>query len=409
MKAFKSLLTLHPMAWVVIVGTLLARGGFFMTIPFLGIYLHEVKHMPPSAIGLILSASFIVGTFSGFIGGPLSDRIGRYPVMAGSMVLWSLVFIGFSIANAPWLFFILNGMSGFCRSLFETAAKALLTDVTSGKERSNAFQLRYLAINLGAAAGPLIGLQMGSSSSGLTFSLTAGTYFAIALILIGSWMLAPQDHAGAAPAQASAIRFRDVMAILMKDKIFRYLLIANFFIYSGYGHLDTTVAQYMGGDRVAAYSTLFIANGLIILLFQYPVMRWTKHLSSMTNIKLGTLAFGVSLLGLGFFQSLPMLILSIALFSVGEILCFVIGDVIISDIAPANMRGTYFGAGGLAFLGQSMGAWTGGMLLDLFGYGHGAVVFTILAIVTWLALPFLQWCHLDTQKEKIPQPSTRVS
>ncbi|MET3292938.1 UNVERIFIED_CONTAM: hypothetical protein ABID98_005635 [Brevibacillus sp. OAP136] len=29
----------HPVAWGVILGTFLSRTGFFMTIPFLGIYL----------------------------------------------------------------------------------------------------------------------------------------------------------------------------------------------------------------------------------------------------------------------------------------------------------------------------------------------------------------------------------
>lgn len=387
--------SLHPLVWIVIIGTFFARAGFFMTIPYLGIYLHEIKHLSPATIGVILSASFIVSTFSGFICGPLTDRYGRSPVMAGSMFLWSAVFLGFSLAGSPWVFFLLNGMSGFCRATFETAAKALLTDVTHLEERTHAFQLRYFAINIGAAVGPLLGLQIGSSSSDIAFMMTSSIYLTMAFILFGCGIFSPRTNISlsASTEQHTTIRFRDVLAILMKDKMFRYLLIANFFIYSGYGHIDTTLAQYFGGEKVGAYSTVFIANGLIILLLQYPMIRWTKRFSAMANIKWGTLSFGIALLGFGFFHSIPLLILSTVFFSIGEILCFVIGDVIISEMAPENMRGTYFGASGLAFLGQSMGAWAGGLFLDLFGLHQGGIVFSLLTLITWLALPFLQKCQ----------------
>lgn len=94
----------HPVAWGVILGTFLSRTGFFMTIPFLGIYLGQVKGIDPATIGAILALSLFAGTWGSFVGGALSDRIGRYPVMIASMALWSLVFIGFAFADATWLF-----------------------------------------------------------------------------------------------------------------------------------------------------------------------------------------------------------------------------------------------------------------------------------------------------------------
>ncbi|MFT4414281.1 hypothetical protein ACLM5H_10525 [Fredinandcohnia humi] len=33
----------HSMVWALIFGTFISRTGFFMSIPFLGIYLHELK------------------------------------------------------------------------------------------------------------------------------------------------------------------------------------------------------------------------------------------------------------------------------------------------------------------------------------------------------------------------------
>src|ERR1700730_14357631 len=107
-KKFIQITDFHPVAWGVIIGTFLSRTGFFMTIPFLGIYLGKVKGIDPATIGAILAVSLLVGTVSSFIGGALSDRLGRYPVMIASMAVWSLVFVGFAFADATWLFFLLS-------------------------------------------------------------------------------------------------------------------------------------------------------------------------------------------------------------------------------------------------------------------------------------------------------------
>ncbi|MFT4414280.1 hypothetical protein ACLM5H_10520 [Fredinandcohnia humi] len=72
--------------------------------------------------------------------------------------------------------------------------------------------------------------------------------------------------------------------------------------------------------------------------------------------------------------------MSVVLFTAGEILCFIIGEVLISNLAPEHLRGAYYGASGLQFIGQSAGAWVGGILLNILGAGHGIVVFRILII-----------------------------
>jgi MFS family permease len=76
------------------------------------------------------------------------------------------------------------------------------------------------------------------------------------------------------------------------------------------------------------------------------------------------------------------------IFTMGEVLCFVIGDVLIGEIAPEHARGAYYGASGFAALGQSFCAWFGGFLLHALGYEQGPVLFGILMVFTFLAFPF---------------------
>ncbi|WP_086074429.1 MDR family MFS transporter [Paenibacillus camerounensis] len=397
----------HPVAWGVILGTFLSRTGFFMTIPFLGIYLGQVKGIDPATIGAILALSLFAGTWGSFVGGALSDRIGRYPVMIGSMALWSLVFIGFAFADATWLFFLLSGLNGLFRSLFEPTARALLTDVTPEERRTDVFNARYFAINVGGAIGPLIGLKLGigGSSSLVPFMLSAAIYFFYAIVLV-IFSIKYKQPAG---NDSSSVTVKQMVKIMITDKVFLYFLIGNIFVFGAYSHLDTTLSQYIGHERIGTYSLLFIINTLSVVTLQYPLAKLMKRFSSMTALKAGCLFFGLGLLGLGSFDQTILLALSMVVFTLGEILCFVIGDVLIGEIAPAHLRGAYYGASGFAFIGQSICTWLGGILLQTLGFDHGPLIFSILMLLTFVAYPFFhRGQQLREQQTGQTDKSTKV-
>ncbi|MCZ8520321.1 MULTISPECIES: MDR family MFS transporter [Paenibacillus] len=392
----------HPDAWGVVIGTFLSRTGFFMTIPFLGIYLGKVKGLDPATIGAILAVSLFVGTLGSFAGGALSDRLGRYPVMISAMSAWSLVFVGFAFADATWLFFILSALNGLFRNVFEPVARALLADVTPAESRAEVFSARYFAINIGGAVGPLIGLKLGigGTSSLLPFLVSAGVYAFYAVLLV--FFMFTFRHL-LQSREPSGTSMNGMVKIVFTDKVFLYLLLGNFFVAGAYSHLDTTLSQYIGHDRVAVYSSLFVINTLSVLLLQYPLTAFMKRYTSLTALKAGCFLFGIGLFGFGVFDHILLLALSMVLFTMGEILCFVIGDVLIGEIAPAPLRGAYYGASGFAFLGQSLCAWIGGLLLQGLGFDRGPVIFGILTLLTFAAFPFFHRGQRLREQQALPE------
>ncbi|WP_082820550.1 MDR family MFS transporter [Fictibacillus phosphorivorans] len=383
----------HPAVLVIVAGTLFTRAAFFMTMPFLAIYLYSEKGIEPATVGLIIGISALTGTFGGFFGGYLSDRIGRLPVMTAAIFTWSAVFVGFAIADQVWHFFLLNMLNGLCRSWFEPISRALLADVTTKENRLRVFNARYFAINVGAAIGPVVGTQLGTTSSTKAFYITALAYLLYALLIVFTLKGSSSElEAG----EERKFSMKSAILVLSKDKVLAFFLIGNTIVMMAQSQMDTTLAQYIGNapqfeNGVKLFAYLVVTNAVTVLLLQFPVTNYVKRFQPMNALRFGSVAFSLALLGFGLSTSWIFLVISMIFLTVGEIIVFVMSDVLLDDLAPDHMRGTYFGAMSFRSIGFSAGPWIGGLLLSTFGFEHGFYVFGCLALISLLSLPFFQY------------------
>ncbi|MBO1581020.1 MFS transporter [Bacillus sp. XF8] len=383
---------IHPLGMSIIIGTLFARFATSMSIPFLAIYLTTVKNISAGMTGAIIGTSALVGVFASFIGGNLSDRFGRKTIMIWSIILWTFVFIGFSVADHVLSFFLLNALNGFCRSFFEPASRALLSDLTKPEYRLLAYNLRYGAINVGVAIGPLVGLQIGSAKSTTPFLIAAGVYVLYTIVLALQFKKYPLGektiNLEKPVTMASAIR------ILRKDTVFLVALVGIILSNSGFSQFTTTVSQYFANsyvfqNGVTLFSYMLTLNAIIVVVIQYPVIQICKKYTPLVSIMVGTLFVSGGLLGFGTGESISSMVLCTIIFTVGEVLMFSMTDVFIDDISVSHLKGTYFGAMGFSGIGAVIGPWFGGLLLDYYGYQNGFAVFSILAIFSVVAFPIL--------------------
>jgi hypothetical protein len=84
------------------------------------------------------------------------------------------------------------------------------------------------------------------------------------------------------------------VSIVFKDKVFLYFLLGNVFVAGAYSHLDSTLSQFIGHNRLEVYSFLFVINTLSVVVLQYPLTKLMKRFSSLTSLKTGCLLFGFS-------------------------------------------------------------------------------------------------------------------
>lgn len=384
---------IHPLSWTIIIGTIFGRMATSMSIPFLSIYLIKTMGATPSETGIVVAVSSLIGVFASFYGGYISDVIGRKKVLYISIFGWVLVFVGFALADKIWIFFLMNALNGLCRALFEPTSRALLADITPQESKMLVFNLRYAAINLGSVAGPILGLQLGSSESGMAFYFAGFVYFCYGLMLVVQFLI--YKNIGTADRGAGEhLTLQGAMQATGKDRIFVYVLIGMIFCVLGYGHFSSSLAQYMEmspeiTDGAKWFGYMLSLNAIVVLIVQFPVVRLASRFSPIVPLIAGNLFVACSLLLFGMFHTIWVFMVGVVVFTIGEVLMFTMTDVLIDKIAKPELRGTYFGVFGFNNLGNVLAPLLGGFLLDAFGTAHALLIFAILALTTACGIPFL--------------------
>ena len=384
---------------VILLGTLLSRFAFFMVWPYLGLMLYRQFALSATDSGLILALSSGFSTLVGIYGGNLADRYGRGRVMLTGSLLGIIGMTLFACAGSPLGFALGAICNGMMRSLLENQGRAMIADhCPDALDRELALQLRYYLINLGGAIGPLCGLWLGLAGAQSTFWLAALGYLLYGSLLAATlWQIAEQRHQTLSP-----LGFGATLAVLARDRAFKWLTCGNILTMFIYAHFQSTLDLYLmrlGLPGIAALITqLLLINTLTIVLLQLPLVHALGRFSPAQRIRIGTLLFGAAQIG---FWLTPIswpngYLLAAFVLSVGEVILFPALNLRVDELAPAHLRGTYVGAASLYLMGSAAAPIIGGLVIDHIGGQWLFISCLLLAAAAWL---------LYHHSERIPQPA----
>src|SRR6478609_8599783 len=98
--------------WLLQVGGVMNSFGNGVILPFLVIYLHDVRGFGLGIAGLVVATSAAAQLTAGIVAGPLVDRFGPRSVLGAGLVMQSIGFGLFPLVHSPWQAFALIAIEG---------------------------------------------------------------------------------------------------------------------------------------------------------------------------------------------------------------------------------------------------------------------------------------------------------
>ena len=180
-----------------------------MVYSVLAIYISELG-ASKTEIGMIYMTGSAVGALISPMVGRVSDRIGRKPVMAMSMVGFIVAFAAYSLIESALYAFPIQALEGATWAAMGTVASAFIADLAPEKERGWAMGMYERTWFIGWIIGPMLGGYL-ADTIGFKATLIIGSALTFAglvifLLKVGESrvVLKAEDYASPGAAMSAA-------------------------------------------------------------------------------------------------------------------------------------------------------------------------------------------------------------
>lgn len=377
--------------------------GFGLVIPLLPFW---AEHLGANAliIGLLSTSFALVQFLFTPLLGALSDRVGRKPIILGSLLVEAFSFALTALAGSLPLLFVARAIGGLGASNLGSA-QAVVADVTQRSGRVRAMGMIGAAIGLGFVVGPALGGVLAPLGPALPFWVSMGVALLNALLV---WTFLPETRVARTerPSIFSRTMFVGWRNAFGNATVARLVLI-NLLYTVAFTGMETVFAlftQHTFGWTAMQNGLLFTYIGVIVVLMQGGLVgQLVKRLGEQRLLLVGLLLLAGGLVLIPVSTTLALVLITLGLLSAGDGAVTPIVSTLLSFASPADAQGETLGlAQGIAGLGRMLGPLAAGSLFTL-GLPLPFLFGGILALVGFLlALPLLQVTGHPQQTEVPP-------
>lgn len=335
-----------------------------ITLPYLVIYLSGSFSLSVADIGLVIGSTLIIGSLLSLYGGFLVDKMSSYRLILAFSGVFTLGFLGTFLARELWLFYSCLVLINLAYAVIDIAIKSGFGSLLPVTDRSEVFSIKYTLTNIGYAVGPFLGAGMAKLDLSLPFLLSAGlgAGFFFIYFVWGNRDLNATDSA------QKPVPFLAVGKLLLQDYRLVCFTLGGLLSAVVFGQFTAYLSQYLvvtttPESTYQIISTVVATNSLMVISLQYSIGRKISHRHLNLWLVAGLSMFMMGLAGFALSTSILLWVISIAIFTVGEIIVFPTEYMFIDKIAPDNLRGMYYGAQNLSNLGAALGPVLCGIVL----------------------------------------------
>lgn len=351
----------RPEARRILIGTVFSSLGRGFTLPFLFVYLTEVRDIPKSTAGLLIGWFGLLTLVIAPVGGTLIDRLGARRVVLPALLIEAAAMGALAFAANAWQVWVVLTFGALGGSTIWAGQNTILTSLTSEDERQKVFGFQFAVLNLGIGVGAAISGSIVDTARPGTFQLIylldMLCYLAPVAVLLSMPRVGlrlverkPKEQRGKEKGYLEVLRHRPFRRLM----VFSLLLTI-----SGYAQLEVGFAGFaidVVGVTPQIIGYAFTANTLVIVVAQLFVIRKLQGRSRTAALAGVGAIFAVAwlVLGLAGLVDGSNAVLSAigvitfgAVFALGETLLSPTQPTMVNALATDELRGRYNALAGM--------------------------------------------------------------
>lgn len=372
-------------------GNVLSAFGLGFTVPYLYVYVAQVRELGASTAGVVLAvfamAALVVLPFTG----RTIDRRGPLPVLVVAALLASGGSLAMGLADSVPAAVLSAALLGAGTAVMQPALATMIVWCSTPATRTRAFATQFFLQNLGLGIGGLVGGQLVDKSRPgsftLLFSIEAAMFVVLAVIAATVRMPKAPSIPDAMPENTEARARGGIRALLGHRAMVQLCVLGFVLFFACYGQFESGLAAYgteAAGIDPAALGYALAANTAVIVLAQFVVLRFVERRRRSRVIAAVGLIWAVAWLVAGYAglghgsqaMATAAFIATYALFGLGEAMLSPTVAPLVADLAPESMVGQYNSAFALVKqLALAVGPAVGGPMGATL---HGAYIVTFV-------------------------------
>jgi MFS family permease len=321
--------------WYLWGAQLVNRAGTIV-VPMLTPFLTKYRGLPLPDAALVVSAFGFGALLGNLTGGILADRWGRRATMSFSLGSGAIAMGVMSLAATQTMLALAALALGTFGEMFRPACQAMVADVVPPALRLRAFTLQYWAVNLGFACAALLGGVMAQNHMQLLFIFDAATTLAFLAVV----------RLAITETRPTLAKTEGHWSQPFVDKTFAPFLVVTLATSMVFIQHLVSMPAAMAADDMGpgAYGVAIALNGVLIVFFQPMMSGWVEHRRPSRVLAFASLLTGLGLGAMAFAHSIGAVLVSVTMWTIGEMLIAPVNSTLVATLAPPHLRGRYQGA-----------------------------------------------------------------
>jgi MFS family permease len=379
--------------WILVGATFIDRLGGSLLFPFFALYITRKFGVGMTEVGLLFalfSASSFVGSF---LGGALTDRIGRRTMLIFGLLASSFSTLAMGFVESLNTFYLLALLSGIFTDVAGPAHQAMVADLLPEHKRAEGFGILRVGFNLAAAIGPAIGGFLAAQSYLLLFITDAVISTLTAWIVFAFLKETKPKTEPGAPQESMATTFRGY-GVVLRDTTFMLFMFTCILMGLVYMNMATTLGVFLRDmHRVpeSGYGALLSLNALLVVVLQFPITRAIREKTPLLMMALGTALYAIGFAMYGFVSSYAYFMAAMIIITFGEMIVAPVAQSLTAQFAPETMRGRYMAIFGFSWgIPFMVGPLLAGLVLDNLNPNYLWYAAGLIGLLATLGFVYLQ-------------------